>query len=845
MSSASKQVTVRLAAEGGRQVRAELRGIGTDGATAFQRLGSEMEAANARADRFFRRLRIAAAAGAAAVGAAATAMIRSGLQIVDSQAKLAQSLGTTVASIQTLERAGELAGVSMSGIEQATKDLTRRLSQAASGTGPAADALDRLGLSATELIALPLDERVGAINAAIEEFVPAAERAAVAGQLFGEEGSIAMGRIDSATLRQATKDVRAFGVVVSAQDAAQIERTNDAISRLGLIWRGLANQLAVAAAPALEAVADAMAALAERSGPVGRAIELVLGNLDRLAATLAAVAGLVAGRFVAGMAVAAVSVRGLATALALLRGALIRLPFVALVIGAQELILRFGRLVAAAGSFSEALDLLRGVAAEVWERMGTGAQALGATVAAAWAGIRASVADGVQASLDAVARGASLIINTWRGAFAATQTIWSDLPAVLGEVVTGAANAMVRGVERMLNAVIGRVNRFIAGINTVLAALPSWAVGDGGLRIGALEDVSLGGFEARFAGAARDAGGRAAEAFTQAFEREYQVPDLGLGAYAADARATQDALRGVAEELRGAATGPLESVDAIREELARTSEAADASVDAVAGIGDAFDGVSGGEDGTSGTGSGSGGAAGRASNAATEAGNAIAAAGETAARGWDAVTESLQGYADSAMETGRQIGEALVSAFRGAEDALLTLVTKGKVDFRDLANSILEDITRIALRTAVLGPLANWLGGALGGIGGGLGGSLTAAVAHSGGVIGVSALPQRQVPAMAFAGAPRLHAGGMVGLQRSSGIAGLRPDEVPAILQRGERVLSRREVSEGQRGGGNGRDGGVTVNMSISTPDADSFRRSQGQITAEMSRAIARARRNR
>jgi hypothetical protein len=92
---------------------------------------------------------------------------------------------------------------------------------------------------------------------------------------------------------------------------------------------------------------------------------------------------------------------------------------------------------------------------------------------------------------------------------------------------------------------------------------------------------------------------------------------------------------------------------------------------------------------------------------------------------------------------------------------------------------------------------------------------------------------------MAFAGAPRLHAGGMVGL---------RPDEVPAILQRGERVLSRREVAETQRGGGGGdrgNGGGVTVNMSITTPDADSFRRSQGQITAEMSRAIARARRNR
>ena len=99
-------------------------------------------------------------------------MIRSGLATVDAQAKLAQSLGTTVASIQVLERAGELAGVAMSGIEQATKDLTRRLSQAAAGAGPAAEALGRLGLSASELLALPLDERVGRINQAIADFVP-------------------------------------------------------------------------------------------------------------------------------------------------------------------------------------------------------------------------------------------------------------------------------------------------------------------------------------------------------------------------------------------------------------------------------------------------------------------------------------------------------------------------------------------------------------------------------------------------------------------------------------------------------------------------------------------------
>jgi hypothetical protein len=356
---AEKRVSVRLSATGGRQVKAELEGIGNAGKQSFGRLSREMEAANKRLASFSRAARRAAAIAAAAAVAAGVAMVRSGLQTVDAQAKLAQSLGTTVASIQVLERAGDLAGVSISGVEQATKDLTRRLSQAAAGTGPAAKALDQLGLSAKDLMALPLDERVGAINAAIEEFIPVAERAAVAGQLFGEEGSIAMSRIDTATLRQATDDVRDFGVVVSEGDADQIERTNDAISRLGLIWRGVSNQLAVAAAPALEAVANAMAAMARSTGPIGIAIRGLFDNMGRLTTYAATFAAMMVGRWVAGLAAAALSVRGLATALVFLRGALIRTGIGALIVGAGELVHQFTRLVSGAGGFGNAMGLLK------------------------------------------------------------------------------------------------------------------------------------------------------------------------------------------------------------------------------------------------------------------------------------------------------------------------------------------------------------------------------------------------------------------------------------------------------------------------------------------------------
>ena len=370
-----------------------------------------------------------------------------------------------------LERAGELAGVSMSGIEQATKDLTRRLSQAAAGTGPAVAALERLGLSASALLALPLDERVGRINQAILDFVPAAERAAVAGQLFGEEGSIAISRIDTGTLRQATEDVRDFGVVVSEQDADQIERTNDAISRLGLVWRGLSNQLAVAAAPALEAVADAMAALSRTTGPLGQAIRLLFDNIGRLASSAAAFAAFIAGRWVAGMVVAAASVRGLATALVFLRGALIRTGIGAVVVAAGELIYQFGRLVQASGGFGAALGLLGDVASEVWERIGILAEILQVRIGAAWSGIQARVAEALQGALEAVVSFGNRTVSTFQGAFDAMVVIWGNLPETIGDLTIRAANALIAGLEAMLNGAVGGINRLLESVNAGLAAI--------------------------------------------------------------------------------------------------------------------------------------------------------------------------------------------------------------------------------------------------------------------------------------------------------------------------------------------------------------------------------------
>ncbi|CEG09657.1 hypothetical protein BN961_03087 [Afipia felis] len=94
---------------------------------------------------------------------------------------------------------------------------------------------------------------------------------------------------------------------------------------------------------------------------------------------------------------------------------------------------------------------------------------------------------------------------------------------------------------------------------------------------------------------------------------------------------------------------------------------------------------------------------------------------------------------------------------------------------------------------------------------------------HFGGIVG-GAAPLRLVSAGTFHNAPRFHGG-----------AFLSPDEVPAILQRGERVLSR---TEAQRYGRERAVAAPVVNVIIQTPSPAAFQASRTQLAADLARAV-------
>ncbi len=725
---AEKRVSVRLAAVGGRQVRAELEGVGEAGSRGFGRLSREMEAANARLAAFSRRARIALSTAAAGVTTALAAMTRATIQVATQTQQFAQVANTAPEAFQRWAGASRTVGIEQEKLADILKDVNDRVGDFLStGGGPMADFFERVAprvgvtadqfarLSGPEALQLYVDtlERAGLSQQEMTFYLEAMASDATRLLPLLRNGGTEMERLGS--------QAEDLGAVLDASAIQALQRTQIALVGVSQVFEGIRNRIGVALAPAVEWMANAFVSLASEGGALRVALDALIGNIGRLATYAATFAAFMAGRWVAGLAAAAFSVRGLATALVLLRGALIRTGIGALIVGAGELIYQFTRLVQGAGGFGEALELMGAVAKAVWDGIKT------------TAGSFADDFRALRSDVEAI----------WLRLMAFLSQKWADFLGQIGPTFNAVAEKI--GTDMRID----------------------W--------FGAESYASMLGHAASNAGAMADTyRQRAADTRASAFD--------GVGPAM---QALRDAMRGSDE------TG----ADALTE-ATNAAERFETALD-------------------------------NAGSAATETGAAAAAAAaaaapatEAAVTGWQAVSAALADYAGKAREIGGDIGQALVGAFQSAENAVGEFVKTGKLNFRDLVTSLIADLAKLAARRFILGPIANALSGALGGAGG-----IFADILHAGGMVG-SAGPSRMVPAMAFAAAPRMHGGGM---------AGLRHDEVPAILQRGERVLSRREAQSYGAGGG--------VNVTIMARDAESFRQSRTQVAADIARAVSLGRR--
>lgn len=148
-------------------------------------------------------------------------------------------------------------------------------------------------------------------------------------------------------------------------------------------------------------------------------------------------------------------------------------------------------------------------------------------------------------------------------------------------------------------------------------------------------------------------------------------------------------------------------------------------------------------------------------------------------------SEGLKGFGE-AIAGAKSFGDAI----RGAGLA-----------FVKFAANFLQQIGEMIIKQTILNALQSVMGSAgSGGAGGALAGFVNSLVRHDGGLALAGVGQQRRVPVAAFRNAVRYHEGGL---------AGFKPNEVPAILERNEEVLTADDPRNRLNGGLSGSQGGA------------------------------------
>ncbi|MEO0994387.1 MAG: phage tail tape measure protein [Pseudomonadota bacterium] len=185
-----------------------------------------------------------------------------------------------------------------------------------------------------------------------------------------------------------------------------------------------------------------------------------------------------------------------------------------------------------------------------------------------------------------------------------------------------------------------------------------------------------------------------------------------------------------------------------------------------------------------------------------------------------AATTAMRGMDREAQTLARSLGSSLRSAL---DKAIFGGAKLGDV-FRGLASDVLGKSLDLALKP-LQGTLSSGIGSALGSLTGGLGGLFGFA---KGGV-----LDQGKIRAFAKGGV--VDRATLFPMKGATGLMGEAGPEAIMPLTRGP---------DGKLGvASSGSSGGPVVNITIQTPDAESFRRSRGQIGAELARAVGRGNR--
>ena len=268
------------------RIGSDIRGL-TRGFTKGGKLVSQFGAIAGRAAK---RVALLSTVIAAAGAALAVKFTRDGLKAVDSMAKFARVVGVSTEALAGLQLAAEeTAGFTGQQFNLALQRMTRRIAEAAQGSGEAKAAIKELGLSARDLARAGPDEAFLLIADAMQGVTQQSDRLRIGFKLFDSEGArlvntLAGGR---AEIERFGKVAEELGLTFSEFDARQVEAANDAIGRMGAVLEGVSRQLAIQLSPFIQEFAGRLSAAAREAGGFGDSMRQGIGAGIELSIALA------------------------------------------------------------------------------------------------------------------------------------------------------------------------------------------------------------------------------------------------------------------------------------------------------------------------------------------------------------------------------------------------------------------------------------------------------------------------------------------------------------------------------------------------------------------------------
>ena len=172
----------------------------------------------------------------------------------DSIEKTSARLGIGTQALSEYHHVAKMSGVQTSNLDMAWQRMTRRVSEAAQGTGEAKNAINELGLSAKHLNQLSLDKQFEMIASAIHGVTNQADRVRLSMRFFDSEGVKVVQMINLGVdgMKAYRRQARELGVTLDEDATESAVRFANSMRLISSALLGVKNSIAMVVLPSIQ-----------------------------------------------------------------------------------------------------------------------------------------------------------------------------------------------------------------------------------------------------------------------------------------------------------------------------------------------------------------------------------------------------------------------------------------------------------------------------------------------------------------------------------------------------------------------------------------------------------------